>query len=155
MDESPTAVHSCGGLGVGRSRYWSPLACDGRRMVFGVPDIDRLRRVNHWSLRGALVDAPSSAHRRCVKEPSCAEHSNTALGALGGAGVSVVAFTAAQLLLGFTWGMVCRALDCSMSDFMNVWVLVPMGVIGLSIAVYVGWLSDRKMYRSLEGLSRP
>ncbi len=80
---------------------------------------------------------------------------NTALGALGGAGVSVVAFIAAQLLLGFTWGMVCRALDCSMSDFMNVWVLVPMGVIGLSIAVYVGWLSDRKMYRSLEGLSRP
>lgn len=75
-----------------------------------------------------------------------------ALGVLGGAGVGAVALVAAQLLLGFVWGVVCRALDCSMASFANVWVIVPLGVVSLGIALYVGWLSGRKMYRGLERL---
>ncbi|MDE0441751.1 MAG: hypothetical protein OXL38_06490 [Gammaproteobacteria bacterium] len=77
---------------------------------------------------------------------------NAAISGLGGAAVSVVAFVAAQLLFGFAWGVVCRAvLDCSMSGFANPWVLVPGGVVSLLIAVYIGWLAGRKMYRSLQG----
>lgn len=57
------------------------------------------------------------------------------------------------MLLGFTWGVVCRVLDCSMSGFLNPWVLAPLGVVSLLISVYVGWLAGRKMYRGLQGLS--
>lgn len=78
---------------------------------------------------------------------------NIVLGGLGGAGVSVAAFAAAQLLFGFAWGMLCRALDCSMSTFMNPWVLVPLGVVSLLVAGHIGWLAGRKIYRGLQGLS--
>lgn len=78
---------------------------------------------------------------------------NIALGGLSAAGVSVVAFVAAQLLFGFTWGMVCRVLDCSLSGFMNPWVVVPWAIVSILASVYVGWLAGRKMYRGLQGLS--
>ena len=100
------------------------------------------------------MDAPAAAilaTARFVNTPRVAF--NIALGCLGGAGVSVVVFVAVQLLVGFGWGMVCRALDCTMSGFMNPWVLVPLGVVSLLIAMYVGWLAGRKMYRGLQGLS--
>ena len=74
---------------------------------------------------------------------------DAAVGALAGAGVAVVAWAGAQLLLGFAWGIVCRVLDCDMSGILNPWVLVPMGVVSLAVGVYVGWIVGRKTYRKL------
>ena len=72
----------------------------------------------------------------------------------GGCAVAVVVFAVSQTLLGLAWGLVCRVLDCTMADFANPWVIVPLSAVSLAIGIYVGWLSGPKMYRSLQGLSR-
>ena len=48
------------------------------------------------------------------------------------------------------WGLTCRLLldDCTARTFLDLRVLVPVGIVSVMLSLGAGWLVGRRIYRA-------